>query len=248
MPTCCLDFAIISSLRDGSCQRPSDFAHVPRTVPYTVLLLYFATPLTHCPEQPGLLTFGLPDSPTGKRTAGCSAQRSKGGGAGDQPAPGDMSAAEQSAVPGAGSQPARSLSRQGKLPERNGWLFCAAQRSKGGGAGDQPVPGDMSAAEQPAGPCIALSAGCRLAVATRRSLQVCGIVQVNGRATSLMSPGPCPTRSSSFTSLRRSPTALNNQACSLSDCPIHQPARERLAVLRSEVKEEALAISRRRGT
>ena len=66
MPSCRRDFAIISSLRDGSCQRPSDFAHVPRTVPYTVLLLYFATPLTHCPEQPGLLTFGLPDSPTGK--------------------------------------------------------------------------------------------------------------------------------------------------------------------------------------
>ena len=194
MPTCRRDFAIISSLRDGSCQWPSDFAHVPRTVPYTVLLLYFATPLTHCPEQPGLLTFGLPDSPTGKRTAGCS-----------------------------------------------------AQRSQGGSAGDQPVPGDMSEAEQPAGPCIAPVAGCRVAVATSRSLQVCGIVQVNGRATSLMSPGPCPTRSSSFTSLRRSPTALNNQACSLSDCPIHQPARERLAVLRSEVKEEALAISQRRG-
>jgi hypothetical protein len=74
MPTCRRDFAIISSLRNGSGQRLSDFAHVPRTVPYTVLLLYFATPLTHCPEQPSLLTFGLPDSATGRRTAGCSAE------------------------------------------------------------------------------------------------------------------------------------------------------------------------------
>ena len=126
MPSCRRDFAIISSLRDGSGQWPSDFAHVPRTVPYTVLLLDFATPLAHCPEQPGLLTFGLPDSPTGKRTAGCSAQRSQGGGAGDQPAPGDMSEAEQSAVPGAGAHPARHLSQQGKLPEGNGWVQRSA--------------------------------------------------------------------------------------------------------------------------
>ena len=117
----------------------------------------------------------------------------------------------------------------------------------------------MSEVEQPADPCIAPVAGCRVAVSTSRSLQVCGIVQGNGRATSLMSPGPCPTRSSSFTSLRRSPTALNNQACSLSDCPTHQPARERLAVLRSKSRrkrwrlagagghERSRAVSRSRG-
>ena len=37
------------SQSDGPCQWPSDFAHVPRTVTYPVLLLYFAAPLSHCP-------------------------------------------------------------------------------------------------------------------------------------------------------------------------------------------------------
>ena len=42
-----------SKVKPAECsgQWLSNFAHVPRPGPYPALLLYFATPLNHCPER-----------------------------------------------------------------------------------------------------------------------------------------------------------------------------------------------------
>jgi hypothetical protein len=48
----------MSKIEPAECsgQWPNDFAHVPRPGPCPVLLLYFAAPLSHCPERRDLRT------------------------------------------------------------------------------------------------------------------------------------------------------------------------------------------------
>ena len=81
-------------------RRVVDFAHVPRGGLRPPLLLYFATSATRRPRRETPILRGRRTPlrlPIG--TVGCCAERSKGGGDGRRPAPGDMSAVQHRAVP-----------------------------------------------------------------------------------------------------------------------------------------------------